>query len=161
MTPTSTTRTRTAEAGDAALLRALFAETRGAELAAAGLDRAALDQLVEIQHRSHTAQVAASHPGATATVIEIDGEAAGMLLVDRSSEAMHIVDFTVAAAHRGRGAGTAALADLTTEADAAHRAITLEVWALNSGAIGLYERAGFAVIGERSGSLELRREPNG
>lgn len=156
--PAPTLDSRGAVDADAPFIRSLFDQTREAELAAAGLDTPALAQLLDLQYRAHTAQTSAAHPEAQTTIIEVDGGAAGMLVVDRSGTSLHVVDIVVAEPLRSQGIGTAALQALAAEADATGRALTLDVWGLNARAIALYERLAFSVTDERSGYLAMRRE---
>ncbi|MFF1879444.1 GNAT family N-acetyltransferase [Leifsonia sp. NPDC058230] len=146
--------------GDAPFIRELFAQTRGAEFALAGLSPDAVDQLVDLQLRAQSAQVAAEHPDARTTVIEKAGTPVGAVVVDRSSTGIHLVDLTIAAGHRREGIGSAVLRELAAESDESELPLTLHVWANNQAAIGLYKSFGFETVGERSGYDAMRREPS-
>jgi ribosomal protein S18 acetylase RimI-like enzyme len=145
--------------GDAPFIRDLFAESRGAELAPAGLAPEALHQLVDMQRRAQSAQVAAEHPNAQTTIVEKVGRSVGAVAVDRSPTGIHLVDLTIAAEHRREGIGSAALRELAAEADEAGVPFTLHVWAQNHAAISLYASFCFVTVGERSGYHAMRREP--
>ena len=149
---------RPATAADEPVLLALFSETRGAELAAAGLDSVALGRLIALQYRSHSAQVAADHPFATTRMLEAGGEIVGSIVVDRTGEQVHLVDIVVTETARGRGHGSMALGELISESTVAGRNVTLTVWAGNDRAVALYERLGFTTVGERSGYLAMMLE---
>jgi ribosomal protein S18 acetylase RimI-like enzyme len=145
--------------GDAPFIRDLFAESRGAEFTGAGLEPQAVHQLVDMQLRAQSAQVAAEHPHAQTTIVEKGGRPAGAVVVDRSPSGIHLVDLTIAAEHRREGIGSAALRELVAEADEAGVPLTLHVWAQNHAAISLYASFCFVAVGERSGYHAMRREP--
>ena len=146
--------------GDASFIRDLFAQTRGSEFAQAGLSPAAVHQLVDMQLRAQSAQIAAEHPHAETTIIEKAGLPVAAVVVDRSPSGIHLIDLTVGAENRREGIGSAALRELTDEADVAGVPLTLHVWAQNRAAISLYASFGFEVVDDRSGYLTMRREPN-
>jgi ribosomal protein S18 acetylase RimI-like enzyme len=145
--------------GDAPFIRDLFTQTRGAEFARAGLAPEALHQLVEMQWRAQSAQIAAEHPNAQTTIVEKAGRPVGAVVVDNSSSGIHLVDLTIAAEHRREGIGSAALRELASEADETRVPLTLHVWAQNHAAISLYASFYFETVGERSGYHAMRREP--
>ena len=92
-------------------------------------------------YRSH-------YPGATLDVIEVDGERAGRLYVYRGEEDIRIMDIAVAPGFRGRGIGTALIEELIAEAGSTGRSLSIHVEMQNP-ARALYERLGFAAMGEQ------------
>jgi ribosomal protein S18 acetylase RimI-like enzyme len=128
---------------DTALFRALFAATRADELALLPWDEPAKEAFVDQQ----LAAQAHHHAGAEVRVITVDGEPAGRLVLDRSGDAVHVVDIALLPAYRGRGAGGQVLRWVQGEARAARRPVSLHVERGNP-ARRLYARLGFAVTGE-------------
>ena len=103
--PTTRLDLRPEEAGDEAFCRRLFASTRAAEIAclggAPGLAETFLRMQFDAQQRGHRAQF----PRAERSLVLADGEPIGRMVVDRSGEAMHLVDVALLPEQRGRGLG--------------------------------------------------------
>ena len=162
--PTSTAtrlRSRPEHPADAEFVRALFHDEKSAELAAAGLAPVALEQLVDLQFRARSTQYASTHPDAEGIVIELDGVPAGHALVARTASVVHLVDLAVLARHRRRGVASHLLRELVDAADASGQELRLEVRPGNTAARALYERFGFAAVGERNGDALLVRASAG
>ncbi len=71
---------------------------------------------------------------------------------------LHLLNFTVAPEHQGQGHARALLGDLCEAAESRGFAwIWLEVRASNARAIAVYERFGFARVGQRKGYYPLDR----
>ena len=85
-------------------------------------------------------------PDCAFQVIEIGGEAAGRLYVDRRRDEIRIVDLALLPAYRRAGTGSRLLRELQAEATAAGVPLTLHVERF-SPARALYERLGFREIG--------------
>ena len=149
---------RAVEPEDTALLQGLFAESRpDLDL----LPAPTRDALLEMQFRAQAAQYAAAYPHARREIVVADGVDTGRVIVDDTGDAVHIVDVTVACAHRGRGIGTAVVRAVIAEADATARPVRLSVWCANQGARRLYARLGFTPLAgvDESGYLHLQRDP--
>ncbi|MGA2010077.1 MAG: GNAT family N-acetyltransferase [Solirubrobacteraceae bacterium] len=138
---------RRAATGDEPFLRRLYAELRAPEFAALGLDPAALDALLAMQHQAQDRAHRARHPGADIDLVVLDGRPAGRLVVDRTAAAIHVVDITLAREDRGGGVGTVLLQHVIDEGRRSGRPVTLQVLRVNP-AVRLYRRLGFAVCGE-------------
>ena len=152
--PTGTIELRPATDADAPFLRAVFTDARRDDFP--GLDGAGLEHLLDLQLLARSADRAARHPDAVTSIVLRDDEAAGTITVDRSTRdaVTHLVDIALLSSHRGQGIGSHLLGRLLGTSDR----VTLSVWALNTRAIGLYERHGFAVDAERSGYLWMSAE---
>ena len=83
-------------------------------------------------------------------VIEIDGEAAGRLYVDRTRKEIRVVDIALLPQYRGCGIGTMLLRGLLKEAERTQARITVHVEQFNR-ARKLYDRLGFVVEGSVNG----------
>jgi ribosomal protein S18 acetylase RimI-like enzyme len=149
---------RPAESRDDGYLRQLFLESRDDLLMLPAQFR---DALLDMQYRGQSRQISADHPGATREVLVADGADAGLLVLDRDAERIHVVDIVVARARRRQGIASTALRSVIDEAG--ERAVTLSVWSGNVAALSLYQGFGFAVLNPSNGaegyiSMQLRTE---
>lgn len=150
-------RWRPAGDGDLPFLRALYGDTRAAELAAVPWPDAArqafLDSQFALQHQSYTTH----YQPADYLVVEWEGQPAGRLYLHRDQRQALVIDISLLSAMRGRGIGSALLRLVHRTA---HRdgleAVTLHVEKRNDAARRLYERLGFAVEGEAGHHLRMR-----
>ena len=91
-----------------------------------------------------------------ASIILRDGDAIGMLKLDRAAQPWRLVQLLLAPEAQGQGLGTALLRTLTAEADARGAAMELSVLKSNP-AKRLYQRLGFATVAEEPLSWTMRR----
>ena len=138
--------------GDLPFVAELFASTR-AELFAA-LPPAMWEGLVAQQHEAQHRHYRAAWPDAEWLIVERGGEAIGRLYLDSSGDAFHLIDISLVPAARGAGFGGAILADVIAAARQSGRRVTINV-ERNNPALRLYERLGFAPIGEFGVYLQL------
>jgi ribosomal protein S18 acetylase RimI-like enzyme len=110
-----------------------------------------------MQFRARQSQYAEAYPTAQTELILINGEAVGELIVDRSPNAVRIVNVTVVEAQRGAGIGSTVLREEIESAARVGIPVRLSVWSDNIGARRLYERLGFEVTTERNGYLEMQQ----
>jgi ribosomal protein S18 acetylase RimI-like enzyme len=143
---------------DRAFLVDLYASVRADELAQVPWDDATKRAFVEQQFNAQDAHYRGNYPGATLDVIEVGGEPAGRLYVHRGEHDVRIMDIAIAPAFRRRGIGTRLLGALIDEAAADGRKLSIHVEANNS-ARTLYERLGFAPVGENGVYLLMERAP--
>jgi [ribosomal protein S18]-alanine N-acetyltransferase len=84
---------------------------------------------------------------------------AGYLIVSRYVDAWHVMNLAVDESYRRRGLARRLLEELfVATSDDAMRGYTLEVRVSNTGAIRLYEEAGFRITGVRRGYYTDNRE---
>ena len=141
---------------DAAFERDLFASTRIdelAELGARGIDATAF---IELQLRAQQAAYRARFADATVDVIEVDGGAAGRLVLADGDSELRIVDIALLPRWRNRGVGGAVLSALIRRAGERGQALVLTVAASNP-ARRLYERLGFESVGDDGVHVFMRR----
>lgn len=138
----STLRLRPIRPADREFLARLYASTRSEELGPVpwpeAQKRAFLQSQFEAQHAHYTQHF----PDASFDVIEIEGQPAGRLYVDRREDEIRLIDIALLPEHRGGGLGTSLLHDLLAEATAAKLPVTLHVEHANP-AVRLYRRLGF------------------
>lgn len=134
-------------AADRDFLIALFAGTRGPELAALPND-AVREAFIASQIDLQDSHYRAHYPGATFDVIECDGEAAGRIYVHRREDEIRLMEITVAPAFRRRGIARQLLAALIAESESAGLPIGLHVEPDNP-ANAWYRRLGFRHLLDR------------
>jgi ribosomal protein S18 acetylase RimI-like enzyme len=137
---------RLADSDDATFLRQLADDIRVAEFAPLDLPLAALEQLLDLQHRAQSGQYAQSFPDATDHIITVAGEPVGRMLIDEPGPIIDLVDIAVLRHLHGRGIGTTVLSELIARSEQAERPISLHVIDTNP-ARRLYERLGWLSVG--------------
>ena len=133
---------------DHPFLRDLYAHVRAAELAPVpwpeAAKRAFLDEQFALQHQHYVR----NYPGAELLLIEHIDRPIGRIYVYRTEREIRLMDIALIDSERGRGVGTALLAELMDEARATNRELTLHVEPDNP-AQRLYRRLGFGLIEQR------------
>lgn len=147
--------TRPACAADIPLLRDLYADAH-VELAVLPPDSRFV--LVDMQFRAERRRTLARYPQAVDEILTLDDVAVGRLLVDRSADAVHVLDLTVSLGRRRRGIGGAALEAVLAEAADCGKAVRLTLWCGNTTAIEMCRRRGFVPDDEGDGFVTLARE---
>jgi ribosomal protein S18 acetylase RimI-like enzyme len=150
---------RPVRSSDRPFLAQLYASTRAEELAVLPWPEEQKAAFVAQQFEAQDAAYRTCYDGATFEVIEVDGEPAGRLYVDRTVGEIRVVDITLLPEYRGSGVGTALLRGLLAEADAGGRRVTIHVERFNR-ALRLYERLGFSVVEDKGVYLYLERYAN-
>ncbi|MBV9957173.1 MAG: GNAT family N-acetyltransferase [Acidobacteria bacterium] len=143
---------------DQDFLYKVYASTRRAEMAAWGWNEAQQDAFLRMQFIAQSRSYEAHSTSATHSIILLDGEPAGRLLVSRSEDEIQLTDISLLPEHRGHGIGTGLIKDLLDEAERDGRTVCLEVLRHNPAA-RLYARLGFVVTGEHDLYLQMRRHP--
>ena len=151
-------RLRPATPADREFLLSVYAGVREAELAQVQWPAGAKEAFVAQQFDAQDRYYREYYAGATFDVVEVDGEPAGRLYVDRWPAEIRIVDISLAPGFRGRGVGTELLRELIAEAQESDRTLTIHVEAGNP-ARRLYERLGFVPVAERGHSTLMSAGP--
>jgi ribosomal protein S18 acetylase RimI-like enzyme len=133
----------------------VFADVRATELSAACANGDGLLALLRMQHRAQLASYQQAYPRAERTVFVQQHEPIGYWLLDRAADALTLIDFALLAPFRGHGIGAALLRELQGQA---HGPIRLRVRPDNP-ALHLYERLGFAVVGNAPSELSMEWRP--
>jgi ribosomal protein S18 acetylase RimI-like enzyme len=149
---------RPVEAGDQQFLFEVYAGTRRAELDAWGWDAAQQDAFLKMQFMAQHNAYDMQYTEADHSLILLDDQPIGRLLVARSSEWIHLVDIALLPAHRNRGIGAQLIKDLLDEAATAGLPVRLQVLK-NNPAAELYERLGFRKTGESGMHFQMERPP--
>lgn len=147
-------RLRPATPEDEAFQLELYASSREAELARVVWEGGTKEAFLRQQFAAQSHHYRENYPGATLDVVEVDGARAGRLFVARWTKEIRIMDIALLPELRGRGIGTRLLRELQDEARAAGKSLSIHVEAFNP-ARHLYERLGFAAVGETGVYLKL------
>ncbi len=102
-------RIRPALPADEAFQQALFRARRAGMFQQAGMPASMIDNLLGLQYRARGQSYRESFPNARWSIVECAGEPIGELIVDWETDALHIVDITLAPDRQGRGIGPALL----------------------------------------------------
>lgn len=130
---------RAASATDEPFIRGLIRETIAIELGAASWPAAIRDPLLDIQANIRYPATVSAGPQ---FVIEVDGAAAGWILLAPMETELRLAEIMVRPEMRGKGIGSAAIREIIRSG---HGPVILNVNATNSAAIRLYERLGFEI----------------
>jgi ribosomal protein S18 acetylase RimI-like enzyme len=140
---------RDSDESDSSFLLELYCDTRRDEIAGWGWTAEQADAFLRMQHHARTLGYAAQHPEATDSIIMVDNEPVGRMLVDRSSEGVWLVDIALLKTWRGKGIGTDMVRELI-ESATTEKPVRLHVSTVNP-ARTLYERLGFVTVQENGG----------
>jgi ribosomal protein S18 acetylase RimI-like enzyme len=143
---------------DESFALSVYASTREEELAPMPWTDEQKDAFIAMQFAAQSAHYAQHYTGLSSDVVLVDGEPAGRLLVARWREEIRIVDIALLPAFRGRGAGSALLAELMDEAIEMAKRLSIHVERENP-ALRLYQRLGFRPVGETGVYLRMEWDP--
>jgi ribosomal protein S18 acetylase RimI-like enzyme len=143
---------------DRSFLLTVFASTRADELAALGWDPAQSEAFIQMQFCAQQQNYSARYPAAENSIILLGERPIGRMLVERTEQAIDLVDIALLAEHRGSGIGSFLICGLLDEARAARKSVRLAVYKLNP-AVRLYERLGFSLIAEDAVYSEMAWAP--
>jgi ribosomal protein S18 acetylase RimI-like enzyme len=143
---------------DKEFLVGLFASTRAEELQALAWNPMQAEMFIDIQYNAQQQSYRLAYPSAENNIILRDGRPIGRILVDRSEDAIHLVDIAILPEYRNQGVGTKFIGSLIDEATKQGRPVILSVFHSNP-AIHLYERMGFEKVEEESLYWKMKRIP--
>lgn len=143
---------------DQEFLFAVYATTRDEELSLWGWDDNQKRAFLEMQFRAQSQQYGLCYPQADSSVILLDDQPVGSLLVDRTGPDITLVDIALLPEYRNRSIGTTLIQSLLKEATGAQKNVALHVLR-GSAAARLYERLGFTKVNEDGVYLEMKRTP--
>lgn len=141
---------------DEELLLTVYASTREPELRYLGWPEAEATAFVRSQFDAQTRHYTGFYPGAEHSVVLVDGEPAGRMMVDRSERAAHIVDITLLPRFRRAGVGRRLVQQLLDEACFHGLPVTCHVAAGNE-AWMFWQRLGFVAVDVSGASVAMER----
>jgi GNAT superfamily N-acetyltransferase len=125
----------------------LFCAVKTDELQAWSWSEAERELLMSVQFRGHEHHYRQEMPDADDTIVHLDGEPIGRMIVERGADAVLLADLSLLPAFRNRGIGGELIRNLQREADA--RGVPLRLHCAVANPAGrLYCRLGFLVVGE-------------
>jgi ribosomal protein S18 acetylase RimI-like enzyme len=149
---------RPVRADDEGFLFALYADTRQEELDAWGWPPAQREAFLRMQFTARERAYAGQYPRADRRILLHGDQPIGRIVVDQGEAAIHLVDIALLAERRNAGIGTALIQSLQAEAAATGKPVRLSVLK-SSRAVRLYERLGFAVVGDSGVHLAMEWRP--
>lgn len=150
---------RPAAPEDEPFLRELLTATVADQLAAWAWDGKMRETLLRMQVDARRTGYRQQYPDADESIVLVDGQPAGYLIVLRREDSIRLVDIAIAAPCRNRGLGARLIRELLEESDRSGKPVRLQV-ALHSPALRLYQRLGFVPTGGNDVVLELERAPH-
>ena len=142
---------------DESFLFSLYASTRENELAATGWNETARAQFLQLQFRAMRQSYRSMFPNGEFSILQLDGQAIGRLVVNRTSEEIRVVDIALLPDYRNRGLGGSLLRSILAEAKDSGRSVRLHVLK-GAAAEHLYIRLGFRAM--NGGELHHQMEWN-
>jgi GNAT superfamily N-acetyltransferase len=142
---------------DGDFLLSVYASTRP-ELTGLGWSGKQQDAFIRMQFDAQTRHYRESFPHATYSVICVDGERAGRLIVNHADDQILIVDIALLPEFRRIGIGGGLVRRLLDQADAGHLPVRCHVLH-DSTARRFWERAGFSAQGRDGVYLAMERAP--
>lgn len=139
---------RPVEEEDLEFLVEVYAATRMEELELTGWSAGQKAEFCRMQFDAQDAHYRQHYPTAEYCVVEVSGERAGRLYVDRWAREIRIMDIALLPGFRGRGTGSFLLESLQREAAAAGKILSIHVERFNP-ALRLYERLGFRMAEDK------------
>ena len=143
---------------DREFLLSVYASTRTDELAMVPWGEAEKAAFLRQQFDAQTAYWDEQYPDAERSIVEMDGQPAGRLYVQRWPKETRLIDIALLPAFRRRGAGTELIQRLFSEASERNVPVTIHVEIFNP-ARALYERLGFSSRGERGMYMLMEWRP--
>ena len=151
---------RNAEPEDSQFLYQVYASTRSDEMALVDWTAEQKEVFTRMQFNAQTQHYLANYPKAEYRIIQGDQFLLGRIIVNRSDQAILLLDIALLPQYRHAGIGTSLLKDLLAEAARLHMPVFLHVEAFNP-ALRLYERLGFVKTGEQGLYFEMTWTPQG
>jgi ribosomal protein S18 acetylase RimI-like enzyme len=150
---------RPATDADREFLVGLYGSTRDEELSQVPWAPGQRAAFVRMQFDAQDAQYRAHNPRGAFDVIEVAGQPAGRLYVDRRPGDFRIVDISLLAEFRGAGVGGLLVSGLIEEAAASGCIVSIHV-EIHNRAAGLYSRLGFAAVAEHGVYQRMEWSPS-
>lgn len=139
---------------DESFLFQLYASTRQEELEQAGVPEAFRETFLRQQFMAMTQGYRTRFADGSWSVIELDGQAVGRMIVQESASEVRVVDLALLAEFRGLGIGSLLMRRLQISAQALGKPVRLRAF-LGSRAESWYRRMGFSQLEEEGLRVHL------
>jgi ribosomal protein S18 acetylase RimI-like enzyme len=143
---------------DDAFLYETYASTRTDEMALTGWSEEQKDRFLRMQFEAQRQSYLTQTPDADYSVIRCGEIAVGRLIIERTSEEIHIVDIALLTQFRRQGIGSMLMGGILQEAAESGKSVRLFVERFNP-ALPWYERLGFGVVSGGPIYLEMVWRP--
>jgi ribosomal protein S18 acetylase RimI-like enzyme len=150
---------RPARPEDTDFLQSVYASTRADEMALVDWTDEQKAAFCRMQYHAQATHYSTYYPQAETSILLRGETPIGRLIVDRSGDALLLMDIALLPEHRGYGIGTALIRDLMAEARAAGKPVRLHVETFNP-AQRLYQRLGFREVGITGVHIEMVYRPD-
>lgn len=144
---------------DDEFLKALYFDRRD-DLKMLQVDEAMKQNLLEMQYQAFSSQTDAEFPAADKYIVLLDDVPIGCYILDRREDEIFGVDLSILSEYRSRGIGAQLIRETMAEGSATGRPFRYHV-DLGNRAKRLYERLGFAVVGNTPTNFEMEWRPSG
>lgn len=138
----------------------VYAGSRADEVAGFGWDEAQQTAFLRMQFGAQQRAYGWQFPGAEHSIIILDEEMAGRLIVVGNDHELRLTDITLLSEHRNRGAGTLIVKELQGQARERGLPLRLRVLKSNVAAQRLYERLGFSQTDESDTHFMMEWRPS-
>jgi GNAT superfamily N-acetyltransferase len=145
---------RPVQPDDEELIFTLYAASRSDEMAAWGWPEAQQLAFLRLQFNGRQQHYKSQYPQAEHQIILLDDKPIGGLVVVKLDNAYRLADIVLLPEYRGNGYGAALIGDLLEQAKQANKPVQLFVERFNP-AIRLYQRMGFAIVGDIGSHLSM------
>ena len=127
---------------DAPFLRHLYGTTREMEMQVLPWSEEQKREFLDMQFRAQSTHYRECYEDCEFLVVELEGERAGRLYIERLEDEIRVIDIALLPEHRGRGIGARMMREILEEARAGGKKVSIYVEYYNP-ARHLYDRLGF------------------
>ena len=92
-------------------------------------------------------------------IIQFQGNDIGFFSTSCTSDSLKVHQFFIHPEYQGKGIGSACMTRILTNADAAGKAVNLQVLKTNTRGIAFYQRLGFSIVDENSTHVQIKKLP--
>jgi predicted GNAT family acetyltransferase len=152
---------RKATEDDRQFLITLYGTGRASEMAIWGWSEEQQKQFIAMQYLARRCHYDAVYPERDDSIILAQGLASGVISVARGKTGINLVDIAILPEFQGKGLASTLVQALQQEALENGKSLHLHVVSENSPAVRLYQRLGFACIGDDGVYQHLEWRPAG
>jgi GNAT superfamily N-acetyltransferase len=145
---------RPVQPDDEGFIFTLYAASRSDEMAVWGWPQAQQEAFLRLQFNGRQQHYKTQFPQAEHKIIMLDESMIGGMVVVKLDNAFRLADIVLLPEYRGKGYAAALIQDLLDEAKQVNKPVQLFVERFNP-AIRLYERLGFAIVGDIGSHLSM------
>lgn len=137
----------------------LYSSGRMSEVMGFGWAAAETEAFLRMQFSVREKFFRIQYPNAESSLLVINGRPIGRLLVARHDKLILLIDIAVAPESQGKGIATSVVSKLQAEAVETGSKVRLSVDPINTAALSIYSRLGFAVASKTDTTISMEWEP--